>query len=71
MFIVADLVSLKERICSQRERILPCSQRERILPFKSSSSMYKEALLPHKGSSLKCYYFLLRTFVYFVMGATS
>ena len=38
---------LKERICSQRERILS---------FKSSSLRYGILLLPHKVSSLECYY---------------
>ena len=49
MFIVADLVSLKERICSQRERILS---------FKSSSLSYGNSLLPHEVSSLECYFFI-------------
>ena len=33
-----------------------CSQRERILSFKSSSLRYGKSLLPHKVSSLECYY---------------
>ena len=39
---------LKERICSQRERILS---------FKSSSLRYGKSLLPHLVSSIECYYF--------------
>ena len=41
---------LKERICSQRKRILS---------FKSSYLRYGKSLLPHKVSSLKCYYFIM------------
>ena len=39
--------NLKERICSQREQILS---------FKSSSLWYEKSLLPHKVTSLECYY---------------
>ena len=39
---------LKERICFQRERILS---------FKSSSLRHGKSLLPHKVSSIECYYF--------------
>ena len=39
-----------------KERI--CSHRERILSFKSSSLRYEKSLLPHKVSSIECYYFL-------------
>ena len=38
-----------------KERI--CSQRERVLSFKSSSFWYGKSLLPHKVTSLECYYF--------------
>ena len=39
---------LKERICSQREQILS---------IKSSFLWYGKSLLPHRVTSLECYYF--------------
>ena len=51
-FIIASLFKwellLKERICFQREQILS---------FKSSSLRYGKLRLPHKVSSLECYFF--------------
>ena len=41
---------LKERICFHRERILS---------FNSSSLRYGKSPLPHKVSSLECYYFTI------------
>ena len=55
-----QVVFLQSRSFSKRGLLLKeriCSQRERILSFKSSFLWYGKSLLPHKISSLECYYY--------------
>ena len=54
-------VSLQVRPFSKWELLLKeriCSQRERILSFKSSSLWYGKSLLPQFVTSLECYFFI-------------
>ena len=51
----STITSLFEMELLLKERI--CSERERILSFKSSSLRHGKSLLPHQVSSIECYYF--------------
>ena len=58
-FTVTGPEVIKKISCSnQPSTKFQLLQRERILSFKSSSLRYRKSLLPHKASSLECYFFI-------------